>query len=426
MRPAADTVAVVFPHTPPPAPADPATTEGTAAEAIRAAEASLARQNSVVALVDLQVVTAVLNAHTTHADGTGALQRLQREIEAAVATRTDLDTPAGARSFQQYLIDRLHAIRTVVETTNLDDSSRAALAAALSSLYATSASPDSADPAAAATTGNAAPPESDGPDPGLVDPQQDPATPAPGPADFPVPVDLGLDDALSEPPPEWQPWAEPTEAPAAALQAPPAGLAPPGPSWGAGLPGAGVPGAGLPTLSGPLLPSLRSLGADLPEAAPAEPTGREGLSPEDRDGDEAGDAPRPEDATGADDPNAVLLPSGEVVTASSPALAGAIGAALAGTPIPEAFGDHGITLPEPGSPVVAPLDPDRLSAGDIGVLTDRHAVALGNGQALLDGRIIPTADVSGPGFLGWLRPPDPEPAGLPADTPPPAPPATVG
>jgi hypothetical protein len=75
---------------------------GTAAEAIRAAEAALVRQNSVTAQVDLQMVTAVLNAHAARAGGAAALEGLQREIEAAVTTRTDLDTPAGARAFQRY------------------------------------------------------------------------------------------------------------------------------------------------------------------------------------------------------------------------------------------------------------------------------------------------------------------------------------
>ena len=65
------------------------------------------------------------------------LDGLQRDVEAAVAGRTDLDTPAGARGFQRYLIDKLRDIRTVVETAGLDATSKAALVAALASLYAT-------------------------------------------------------------------------------------------------------------------------------------------------------------------------------------------------------------------------------------------------------------------------------------------------
>ncbi|MCB1289610.1 MAG: hypothetical protein KDB47_18355, partial [Mycobacterium sp.] len=82
--------------------------------------------------------------------------------------------------------------------------------------------------------------------------------------------------------------------------------------------------------------------------------------------------------------------------------------ALAGTPIPEAFGRQGITIPAPGSPVVEPLAPEVLTPGDIGVFTDRHAVALGNGKGLLDQQIQPLAAVAGPTFLGWQHPPAPE------------------
>ena len=77
------------------------------------------------AQLDLQVITAVLNAHTTHAAGREALDDLQDDIETAVTARTDLDTPAGARALQRYLIGKLRDIKTVVETASLDDTSKA-------------------------------------------------------------------------------------------------------------------------------------------------------------------------------------------------------------------------------------------------------------------------------------------------------------
>ena len=116
--------------------------EGDAADAIRNAEVALAHQNSTTAQVDLQVVTAVLNAHQKAVAGTQALTRLQRDIEGAVATRSDLDTPAGARDFQRYLIGKLRDIRAVVAGASLDDTSNSALMAAWTSLY-NSAQPDS-------------------------------------------------------------------------------------------------------------------------------------------------------------------------------------------------------------------------------------------------------------------------------------------
>src|SRR6478672_158426 len=64
-----------------PQPGDPASDhqEGDAANAIRGAEAALAQQNSTTAQVDLQVVTAVLNAHQKNAEGRGALNKLQHD-----------------------------------------------------------------------------------------------------------------------------------------------------------------------------------------------------------------------------------------------------------------------------------------------------------------------------------------------------------
>src|ERR1700741_3568669 len=109
--------------------------EGDAADAIRGAEAALAHQNSTTAQVDLQVVTAVLNAHQQNAAGREALNSLQHDIEAAVVTRSDLDTPAGARDFQRFLIGKLKDIRAVVLNASLDDTSKSALMAAWTSLY---------------------------------------------------------------------------------------------------------------------------------------------------------------------------------------------------------------------------------------------------------------------------------------------------
>ncbi len=101
------------------------------------------------------------------------------------------------------------------------------------------------------------------------------------------------------------------------------------------------------------------------------------------------------------------LPDGDTVTAPTPELAAAITAAIAGTPVAEAYRQQGITIPAPGTAVAHPLDPARLVAGDIGMLTDRHAVALGNGKAVFNGNIEPIASVTGPSFLGWEHPPEP-------------------
>jgi hypothetical protein len=52
-----------------------------------------------------------------------------------------------------------------------------------------------------------------------------------------------------------------------------------------------------------------------------------------------------------------------------------------------------------------PVDALQVSPGDIGMFTDRHALALSPGKALLDGQIQHITTVSGPSFLGWEHPP---------------------
>ncbi|GAY13955.1 DUF4226 domain-containing protein [Mycobacterium sp. shizuoka-1] len=378
-----------------PAAQPPVMGEGRAAQAIRSAETSLAQQHSTSAQLDLQVIAAVLNAHTSHGAGRAALDALQADIETAVATRTDLDTPTGARAFQRYLIGKLRDIKTVVETAGLDDTSQAALAAALASLYAgaTAENPDIAGDRGA---------ESKPPAPAGV------VQPAPA-AD--IPADLLVDPLLAD---DLAPASEPS-APAQPVAAP---MAPPV----AGMPalgGAGPPAAlplpsGLAGLASPPPPRLTGedslLGdplLDEPLHEPGEPgeTDAEGedLSAADKDagmGDEpAGPAP--------DGETSVRLPNGETVTAPSPQLAAAITAAVAGTPIAEAFRQQGIAIPAPGTPVPHPVDPAQVIPGDIGMLTDRHAVALGNGKAVFNNQIQPIASVSGPSFLGWEHPPEP-------------------
>ena len=384
---------------------------GAAADAIRSAETALAQQKSATAQLDLQVITAVLNAHARDVTAGAALDALQRDIEAAVAARTDLDTPAGARGFQRYLIGKLRDIRTVVESAGLDATSKAALAAALASLYAV--------------------PATDGSDRAATDqsPPTQPTTVAPAGGD-----DALLDELLG-PDPALAAGPAPAPAPAAGGPAPMIPAVPPFPALG-GSPGLGTPpgsgwaptapaGLPLPSISGSAPGADAAVvpgGIGAEDDTSADPPGQP--SPDDT---EASDADA-EDAAdpGEDQVNTVRLPDGQMVTASSPELAAAITAAVAGKPIAEAFAQQGITIPAPGSPVTDPIDSDRLLAGDVGILTDRHALALGNGTALVNDRIQPVASVTGPDFLGWEHPPVPGPTPpLTSDTPTPTRPAVT-
>lgn len=381
---------------------------GDAAHAINIAEAALAQQNSVTALLDLQVVSAILNAHATNAAGLGALDDLQREVESAVVGRADLDTPAGARELQRHLTGLIREITTVVQSSNLDATSKAALAAALASLYRgtvpVEGRPDPDDATSTAPATDAVDAESPS-----------------GPTADPVGADRLFDELFAPDPGEALLDAPQTSPPVpAAMPQIPAvpGLGGLGTSAAPSLPpgGIGLPAGGLP-IPGPMLDPT-ALGAS--PAEPGEPSAPPDM-PDDRHADDSPEGASKADADAGDEHSpqlpadqTVVLPTGEVITASSPELARVISDAVAGTPIAEAFQRQGITLPAPGSVVPNPLVPEALQPGDVGVYADRYALALGNGKAVLNNQIQPTADIAGPGFLGWLHPPGPG-AVTPAD-----------
>jgi Domain of unknown function (DUF4226) len=378
--------------------------EGDAADAIRSAEVALARQNSTTAQVDLQVVTAVLNAHQKAAAGTQALNRLQRDIEGAVATRSDLDTPAGARDFQRYLIGKLRDIRAVVAGASLDDTSNSALMAAWTSLY------NSTEPGTDATDDKRPPA---GSEPAASAPHAAQSRPAATESDLDPYFDALPDDDLGLPP-------EDLSAHAASAPVPSAAETPSIPSFGGGaLPG----GAGWGMPGGSALPG--------PLPGDGEPPSSQGLDDARLKSDESedrlvsdGDDPERtghEHAEPATGPTTATLPNGETLTAASPQLAAAIEAAASGTPIADAFRQEGMTIPPPGTAVSDPVDPSQLAPGDIGMFTNRHALALGDSRALVNGQIQHISTVSGPGFLGWEHPPVPVSAPEPDRTDPPAP-----
>ncbi|OBJ50855.1 DUF4226 domain-containing protein [Mycobacterium sp. 1423905.2] len=388
--------------TPPPGPH-----QGDAAEAIAAAESALAHQNSATSQLDLQVVSAILNAHLSTVEGREALTQLQRAIEAAVRTRSDLDTPAGARDFQRFLIGKLRDIRAVVANASLDDTSKSALMAAWTSLYNASKNeiPDerrvSAVPAAA--------------QPSRTVSAQPAAIPEAGAAD-PLLDSLLLDD----------PGMTGTDPVPASAAVPAVATAPAIPAFGgATMPAGGsMPGWGTAGESPLFTPTSgrshhqqRDFDDDLldDESDPHESKSTEATEDGHHDDEAPKDAPgQPEPApTG---PTTVTLPNGETVTAASPQLAAAIKAAAGGTPIAEAFQQQGITIPPPGTAVPKPLEPALLVPGDIGMFSDRHALALGRSEALLDGQIQHISTVSGPSFLGWEHPPTAATATAPAGT----------
>jgi hypothetical protein len=125
---------------------------------------------------------------------------------------------------------------------------------------------------------------------------------------------------------------------------------------------------------------------------------------------QSADPPAPSSASddpNSHDPTSVDLPNGQTVIAPNPQLAAVITAAVSGTPIAEAFSAEGITIPAPGSAIAHPVEPIDLLPGDVGLFTDRHALALGDGKALLDNQIQTLASMPELGFIGWQHPPEP-------------------
>lgn len=390
--------------------------EGAAAEAIAGAEAALAHQNSASSQLDLQVISAIMNAHLKTVEGREALTTLQRETEAAVQTRSDLDTPLGARDFQRFLIGKLRDIRAVVMTASLDDTSKSALMAAWTSLYdASTSGPGETRPAAgvpvtapvSATAPLPAGPADAGGDP-LLDSllAEDPAL---------LNGDLGQDPAAGS--------SVPTAPTAPAVPSIPnlGGLPLPGTMGGWGAPG-GVPLSGRQDGGDPAwagLDDTRLPDSDDPADSGDGPDHAKDDEPHDEDTSAQGQEVPPSG------PITVTLPDGETVTAASPQLAAAIKAAAGGVPIADAFAQQGISIPAPGTAVSSPLDPVQVIPGDIGIFTDRHALGLGHGKALLDGQIQHIATVSGPSFLGWEHPPATATTPASTDTPTPTRPAAT-
>lgn len=398
---------------------------GLGAAAIKKAETDLAHQNSATAQLDLLVIAAVLNAHSTTADGGAELRRLQSEIENAVQVRTDLDTPAGARDFQRYLIGKLREIGAVVHNASLDDTSKAVLASAWTALYESAAAPKPTEPTPPRPAERAAPaPALDalpaygaelGPDPLLE--QLLAAGPAPAPAET-APAPAAAPPAATSP-----------------MAASPMGL--PGlPTMGGSGGASPGPAAGWPRAEElPVVPERRGAGQDstledllaeadaaLDDELAADLDDEEGTPQDDDPGAEESGTEPDDDAT-AEESTRVRLPDGDVITAASPQLAKAITSALAGTPIGDAFHDNGLRVPPPGTPVADPVDPADVDTGAVGMFTDRLALALDRTRALQDGQVGPLADVSGPTFLGWI--PAPTPDSAPAATPAPTRPATT-
>ncbi|WP_175611291.1 hypothetical protein [Mycobacterium sp. SP-6446] len=101
----------------------------------------------------------------------------------------------------------------------------------------------------------------------------------------------------------------------------------------------------------------------------------------------------------------VKLPDGTTVHAPNVQAATAVRASLNGVSASDAYQQAGVSLPPPGTPVLNPVAPGDLQAGDVGVWKDHQVIALGSDKVLVSGQVQPESSIgSSPDFLGWMRP----------------------
>ena len=397
---------------------------GRAADAVRQLHQELAHRYSQISDADAKLSEVLLNAHATTADGQQKLQAIQHKIVGAINDPAmSLDTPAGEQAFLKFLRSQVTAIGDIVKSGSLAADDQAKTLEALANLY-----PPTTDPPSPADTGT---------------PQAPPSTAAPAGPDLvnTAPLDAGLGPEEPMPDPRLSdlglvaastPAADPLASLASALPA----------ALGA-LPTGGL-GAGLDPLSsltggvGPLAGLMSQLADqsrrdnppdDHADAPAPESTAKPGDGDSPKQADAQADSPSadsqpeppppgtPPDSSvsaapaGAPAPptaptsTTVALPDGSTGTARTPALADAVKSYLGGTPVDAAYRDAGLTLPPPGTPVTAPIDPSALTCGAIGMFKDHYVVAVDSAKALDNGQVVPLATLaSGPGFLGWMDP----------------------
>ncbi len=389
---------------------------GRTAEAVKKLQEELKARYSDLSDAEQKLAESLLTARATTADGQRKLNDIQKNIVGAVNNPDlSLDTPAGEAAFLKFLRGQVAAIGDVVASGTLTADDQAKAIAALSKLYSLQPADQPADQPAST--------------PAPLPPGD--AAPAPAPGELPDPEapdpalgDLGVDAAPVGP--------DPLASLASMLPAAAGSFPPPG-QGGSPLDALG--------LAGPLAGLVSQL-ADQPlRDKPAEHDDDVAADHDNKGDDQRaerpGDPPKPQPpapdvngtpgqgvppagpASPAAPSTAVLLPDGSTVTARTPAVAAAVKACLAGTPLDAAFRQAGIELPPPGTPVTNPVDPAALTAGAIGMFKDHYVVALSAAKALQDGQVVSlSAAAAGPDFLGWI---DPSALGAPATTAPPLP-----
>ncbi len=426
-------------------------------DAAKKLEDKLKNQHTKVADADRTLAEAVLKAHANSVDSQKKLASLKQEIEDAVKNQTTLDTPMGAREFSKFLLQKQQEILAIATDANLDDKDKQAILAGLG--YLNSAAVDDPNNQSNGQTqgNNQGNGQSEGNNQGSNQGNGQASAGDPnanlGPGNDANPGGDPLASLLGGDPLGAGGLGDGSGGPLSGLSGLTSGLGGMVPQLGGG----GLGGGGLPGLFGGGGDSGNSggggsslgdlLGGDKPShdhhrddlgdnpldpSKPGDPTtDKPGQSTDpnnpDHPGGKPGDKPNNDNPTptpGAPvpgqlapptppgtGPTPVTLPNGTTVTSPNPQLANVAKLVAGGTPIADAFHQNGINWPPPpGTAVHTPMDPSKITTGYVGQFADHQVFAFDKNWVWINGQLHPIADASGPGFLGWMAPPDVPPA----------------
>lgn len=396
---------------------------GKAADAVKKLQQELKNHYTKISDAEEKLSEVLLNAHATTSAGQQQLNDIQKKIVDAVNNPTmEMDTPAGERAFLTFLRNQVGATNELLADGGLSAADQGKAAQALAALYAVDNGAGNTDD----------PPKPADPSPG-PSPSPAPSAPAdaapapsvadPGPAGAPDMSDPGLSDMLGGGPLGSDPLSS-LASMLPALGSLGGGGGSPLDSLG-GLAGAASPLAGLASGLGDQGNHERpSDGADKTDDGPdhakdgkdgkADTTtppdgaqgaaGQQGQQAQNAGNSTPGDPPNPATPPATASPT-VKLPDGSTATARSPQAAQAIRDYLAGKTVDAAYRQNNIQLPPPGTPVTNPVDPSRLTCGDLAMFKDHYVPVLSSVKAYVNGQVVPLESVSSsPDFLGWIDP----------------------
>ncbi len=412
---------------------------GHAADAVKKLQAELKQRFTTISGAEEKLSEVLLTAHATTTAGQAKLNEIQKNIVAAVNNPAmDTTTAAGEKAYLTFLRSQVSAIRDLLASSSLNAEDQSKAAQALAALYAADNASTTNPPASPEITEPASPaPEQPGltsPDlggGGFTDPGLGPVTPMPDPY---------LSDVMGGMPGSNPLGADPMSALASML-----------PGALGSLGGAASPLEGLGGLASPLAGLGAGLGSQAaPHAADAvdkveekpEPSKQEkpgagsedkvepakaetkspvpGSQPDEQSNGQPGSPPAPVAAPAPASP-VVNLPDGSTSNARTPGSAQAVRDYLAGGTIDAAYRQNGMTLPPVGTPVTNPVDPTRLTCGDVAMFKDHYEPVLSSVKGYLNGQVVPLGQViSSPDFLGFIDPTALAAATGPAATAPPA------